>query len=296
MTTTAPVNDELLFHFRELVKEQLDKGESFDDAWDTAERQFGTLRKYEDECRTLRLREQLVPSKAMVGSLVAMVLVIGWLTFEVHSFGGKSNMLHAQTTSPSNEKSNLHDLTGQIMDEQGKPLAGAQVLLILKTWPNNRFQQKAFNTKTDSQGQYTFEKMVPDDGQYAVLVTAVPDGYAFRSTYILEKKPTGPPKPIDIKLERASPVDVVVKDGDGNPIKDAEFFVARREPKESEQNLIYFLGSEPVHVKTGKEGQAKVNVLKPEDKGKIYIKSPSGDWIEKSFVVPKEGRPIEITL
>lgn len=53
------VREELMFHFRELVQEQLASGKSFDAAWDTAQARFGSLARYESDCLLLRLKQRM---------------------------------------------------------------------------------------------------------------------------------------------------------------------------------------------------------------------------------------------
>jgi RNA polymerase sigma-70 factor (ECF subfamily) len=57
-------------------------------------------------------------------------------------------------------------LTGQVLDRNGKPVAGATVSLI---GPDST------QTRTNAQGQYAFNRGHPDDGEYLVGVTA--DGF-----------------------------------------------------------------------------------------------------------------------
>jgi hypothetical protein len=47
-------------------------------------------------------------------------------------------------------------LEGTVMDEQGRAVQGAQVLVTRKTWPRNRYRQDPFETKTDPAGRYAF--------------------------------------------------------------------------------------------------------------------------------------------
>ncbi len=81
----------------------------------------------------------------------------------------------------------MSDFSGTVMDESGKPLADADLLVILKTWPNDRYMQQDFYAKSDSEGHFTFPKLVPVNRQYAVQVVAAKKGYAFKSAYQLKQ-------------------------------------------------------------------------------------------------------------
>lgn len=295
--TTINAGDELLFHFRELVKEKIVAGQSFDDAWNAAEENFGSLRRYEDECREIRLRDKLFPGRIAVGALVVMALMITWLSFEVRSVGHSGEVL-AQTISATAGKpaSNpLQNLSGQVLDKDDRPLKEARVLLILKTWPNDRYQQEDFDTVTDSDGRYRFEALVPASERHAVMVVAYKAGHAFRSKYDYVKRPTGKREDVNLQLPNANEVTLIIKNENGKPESGVEVRPSQRKPKSGEESVIYFQGSETLTSSSDDQGKVKLNCFEAGDQAEVYLKQADGEWQSKKFKVPAEGNvPISL--
>src|SRR5262249_18312985 len=145
----ADVQDELLFHFRSLVEGKQAEGLAFDEAWQAAERQFGSVGHYADECRAIRLSDPgtLAPAGRLALALLAG-LVGGWVG-EIRGLKDRPWSLAAPESAPEGNAATpvgggkKNDVTGVIVDSDGRPVADARILAILKTWPNNRYQQQA---------------------------------------------------------------------------------------------------------------------------------------------------------
>ena len=78
------IDEELMFHLRSLVEDNLAKGMSFDDAWRNAQERFGSLRRYARACRRAsparRLIFQVIPA---LGFLIVVGLFVGSLMVEL---------------------------------------------------------------------------------------------------------------------------------------------------------------------------------------------------------------------
>lgn len=311
MASATDTTDELMFHFRELLKAKLESGLAFDAAWDAAERQFGQIRHYEEECRSLRLKEQLFPGRLLAGALTVMGLLLGWMALELHSVGTSHGQLLAQTRTlaapvvvgptalaatpkKEDETEKLHDLTGQFTDAAGQPLAEALVLLILKTWPNNRYQQEDFHTKTDAAGRYKFEQLIPEGRQYAVMVTAYKPGSATTSKYILLRNPVGVPEPVNLQLAAAVKTPLVIKDSSGKPLA-ATVLPSGRVTKAGDDHLVYFQGSEILKLQANASGEVTLDCFEAGDTANVYVRMGAGEWVKKAFMVPADGAVTEIT-
>lgn len=87
------IDEELLFHLRLLIDDNLAKGMPTDAAWHEAQIRFGSFRRYADECRRVFSRgHQLSQRLSAVGLLVLSVL-LGWVVIEVRAL--RQAQLHA---------------------------------------------------------------------------------------------------------------------------------------------------------------------------------------------------------
>jgi hypothetical protein len=312
-TADGDVNDELMFHFRALLNEKLAAGLTFDAAWEEAERQFGPMRRYENECHALQLEKRLNGRMAGGLAMVLLLPLVGWFAFEVPA-GRLNNEVHLlrqdlqalrqeqnqrlarfRVDGDGGDPAEAVDLTGVVHGEDNRPLADATVLVILKTWPGGVYQQEAFTAKTGKEGGFKLPGLIPAANRYAILVAALKEGFAFKSVYQLkETKPIEKPDAITLRLERASQVTLVVRDGSGRPIPNAHVTPSARNSLLGESHLIYFQGSEPAHRMTDAEGRVSLDCFLTGDRAEVYLRLPGDDWGSREFDVADDNSVIEV--
>lgn len=193
------------------------------------------------------------------------------------------------------------DLTGKVTDTNGAPIAEADVLLIVKTWPNNRFRQDDYAVKTDGNGQFTLKGRIPLDGQYVVNAAVVPKGHAIVSKYVLVRDPAGEePNQIEFQAPRSTTVRMTITDDAGKPLENALVAPSARFPESGdEEHLVYHQGSRPTWKKSNADGLVEIDWFAPGDIGKVRVRPRGGDWqevdvpsIDPSF----EGAPVTIAV
>lgn len=301
----AELTDELMFHFRSLVIEKVDSGLPVAAAWNQAEEQFGPVRRYEERCREQLLADRILKERLAVGAVMAIAVVAAWGAFYRPSIG-ESSPLRAGVAllapagaveAAADPASDSHDFTGTVQDSKGQPLADARLLVILKTWPNGRYQQADLSATSDKEGRFQFADLVPKNSQYAIHCTALKDGYAFRSNYQLDDKaPFSKPKNLTLKLDSAVDLNFVIQDAAGKPIAGAS--VAPRSRKHGKtEHLIYFQGSEDTWRTTDVEGRANLKCFQAGDKTTVAFRAAEGgEWTEQEIVVPAKDGSLTITL
>lgn len=307
------VNDELMYHFRELVNEKLAEGLSFDAAWDWAEQQFGPMRRYEDECRTAQVLASNKRRYFVGVVLVAVIALVVWslvehprspsrndvrlLRDEVDSLRQEQAARKAEAGigGPVRRISGGFDLTGAVVDDKGEPLSQATVLIIRKTWPGGGYRQEAFTATTNDQGSFALPEFVPADDQYGIQVAVLKEGFAFQSAYQLkDQKPIEKPDPIALRLERASNVTLVVHDANGQPIANARVIPSSRKPRDGADHLVYFHGSDPVQCATDAAGRVSLNCFMPGDQAEIFLQLPGDKWNSREFEVSSDNQVVEL--
>ncbi|MFO0945176.1 MAG: hypothetical protein U1D30_04400 [Planctomycetota bacterium] len=298
------LDDELMFHFRQLVEDKLATGCSFDEAWKEAERLFGPVRRHEIECLREEFSQKRARRPATLIVTCALVVVGGfWFTQ-----GWRRNQLElaAKQADLANEKIKAADsltknpsagarvpLLGTVVDIEDRPIEGAQLLLIVKTWPNGRYQQASHHSETGMDGTFHIENIIPKNDRHAVLVAAVKEGYAFRSIYRI--KENGHWEPVRLVLEPASTITLEVHDEKDQPIANARVFPSERRSRAGETNLIYFMGSEPIHATTDADGKVPLNFFAAGDQAEVYVQFPGEEWQNRKIEIPTNGNFIRIS-
>jgi hypothetical protein len=307
------VHDELMFHFRELVNDRLAAGLPFEAAWNEAEQQFGSMRRYDFECRSLDLAQRF---KWRAVALLAGLVVAAWawwsaievpgrrvgselslLRQEVQSLrDGQAALVARAVAAPQEDPTTRPvDLAGVVLADDGKPLSEATVFAILKTWPQGNYQQEAFTATTQADGRFQLPGLVPADDRYAIQVAALKDGFAFKSTYQLkQRKPIARPDPISLQLERAAHVTLVVRDASGQPVVGAVVIPSSRKPRQGNQHLVYFQGSQAAQRTTDAQGRVSLDCFLAGDRAEVYVQVPGNDWNSRKFEVTGEDSVVEL--
>lgn len=182
------------------------------------------------------------------------------------------------------------DLTGTVTTSSGEPIAEADVLLIVKTWPNNRYRQDDYAVKTDKEGKFILKKKIPLSGQYGVNAAAIAEGHALTSQYVLVKDAGGnAPDELKFELSPATSTCIVITDESGKPIAKALVAPSARVTEDDEEYLVYHQGSNPVWQKTDEDGSVTLTWFAAGDVAKINIRPRGGEWSETSFDVTDNG-------
>jgi Carboxypeptidase regulatory-like domain len=284
--TDSPVNsqeidEELMFHLRLLIDDNLARGMPPDNAWQEAQRRFGSLRRYAEACRNSArggIVSWLAPAAAL---FLAGVFCGSWLLM--------TGQQHPPTVAP-------HDLTGRVVDRRGNPLADATLLVILKTWPGGRYQQEPFTATSNSAGQFRLPELIPAEGQFAVQVAAVRSGYALASSYRLLPGP-GPHsfEPVTLALGEASPVTLVVQDSSGRSVARARVVPASRRSPDGERHLVYLQGSEPIQAVADAAGRVSLDCFALGDQAEVFIQLPGKEWEPHEIRIPKNAMTITVS-
>lgn len=284
------VHDELLFHVHALVEDNLVAGMSKQDAWDDAQRRFGSLPAYVAACRPGHglARATMV---VLVAALVASCGLLAWAWDRIGTL--RDELAHVRQATVESVRQNT--LSGKVLDAAGKPLVQADVLVIVKTWPDGRYRQQAFAAHSDRKGRFALTYDIPRTGPYAVQLAAVKQGYAFESTYQLKQQADQPLDAIELRLASAARCALIVRDELGQPIAGARVVPSVRHTAEGEKHGIYFQANAPVQTRANAAGRTPLDVFRGGERAQIYVQVPGSDWQQHTIDIPTDGGDIAVS-
>jgi hypothetical protein len=293
------VDDELMFHFQSLIEDDMAKGMTLSDAWQSARRKFGSLPHYSRRCRDLdAISRRRLWSAGAVGA-VLVLCIVGWTMIQVRTM---RLLLRQELAAASAAAAAKHsgdaewkDFEGQVLDCNDHPLPRADVLVVVKTWPHGVYRQQASCLRTDDEGRFRLVGAVPAKGQSAVHLTAYKSGYAFTSIYQQRSATSESPFAASaVRLPTAAAVTLVVHDEAGRPAVARVAPQWRRSPS-GEDHLVYFQASEPVQQTTDAMGRIELACFEPGDRAEIYLQLPGRDWVRRTVEIPKDGNVVVVS-
>ena len=160
-------------------------------------------------------------------------------------------------------------IQGKVMDTSGKAVPDAKVIVVRKSWPGGRFRMDSLQGKTDTKGEFRFEKFVSGNIKYEFMLTVIEGGFAMTSEYRgMDNK--GQADPVMLKLEPADPVTFNVTDASGNPVAGAVLSPKQRQTGRKVPHMNYPINRKAVSYKTDSSGKATLTAWKPGESGELF--------------------------
>lgn len=307
---TQEIDDELLFHFRAMVDDNLAAGMPLDSAWSKAQARFGSFQQYSETCRNVAGGGRAMIRRLPVWGIGGILLLLAFVLFQVQSMAQQQKALaqaelaqaaamravlakDAQPVVPvavQDKAAVKRDLIGTLRDDAGQPVAGAKLLVIRKTWPKGRYRQEDFHATSDEKGNFRLSKLVPPQGQFAFHVAAVKPGFTIASVYhLIEEGDDAELASIDLKLGSALPLTLIVKDAKGQAVPNAKVVPFQRQAPDGAENGVYFQASKPIVLVANEKGEVPLAYFAKGDEAKVYVQLPGDDWNEHPIQVPDLG-------
>ncbi len=279
------IDDEIDFHIECQVDALVRRGLSEEEARRQTLARFGDRRQIARQCH----RIQLAPARMIAWAAIAMVAialsVIGWLGWSLASLrlehANLVEQMNAALTSanpspPAGDRvvpglqddSKTKTLSGKVLDMDGKPVAGAKILLIHKSWRDG-YNQEDHSTESGADGEWKFENLYRTDVQNAFLVTVVADGYEMKSDYELHK-PGKSPGEISFRLKPAPARTITFQDAEGQPLAETDVVLLSRKSG-AKEHMLYEQNALDAKKVTDEEGKAEFSCLLQGDQAKFGI-------------------------
>ena len=180
------------------------------------------------------------------------------------------------STSAANgfQRDKKFDLTGTVTDADGNAVSSARIVLVHKSWPNNRFRMKTYASKTNEEGKFIFRKQYYSNQPSEFLVTVVANGMAMTSDYI-ENQSGDHLDPLKFELEKAIDKTFVFNEG-GKPLSKTRVFAKSRTSKSGDEHFIYPISASKLTLQTDANGKVKMNIFQPGDRVVIGMHRKGG--------------------
>jgi hypothetical protein len=192
------IDDELDFHIACRVDELVDSGMSKEEAQSKADSEFGARDAIAQQCRKINYGNRITVGRFAIFGFLAALLAIGWLGWELVAQKNANSLLNQKlaemnlaSVSPwlgagmaAAKQEGPTDVHGAVTDAEGTPIAGAKVLLIVKSWPGGRFAMQPLQTHTEDDGSFSFASAFAKGARSEFLVTVLADGWLMTSDYV----------------------------------------------------------------------------------------------------------------
>lgn len=179
------------------------------------------------------------------------------------------------------------DVQGRILDDSGVPIANAHVLVVVKTWPDESYFQRAYLAMSSADGQFHIDDVYPVNEVYEVQVAALADYRTLQSSYYPNCR--GALDPLEFKLSTSSDFELIVKSEQGSALAGVEVLLHGRVAKGGEQHTVYFDSAQPIMRITDATGHVALPYFKPGDTATVMVRVPDGQWKSYDVVVPTTG-------
>ena len=158
---------------------------------------------------------------------------------------------------------------GSILNEAGEPVAGAKVLLMYKSWPNNRFRMERAVAKTDEAGLFVFPSKYRTTQKCAFLVSVIADGQTMTSEYVTNMDGKKLP-PVILETEAAIKKNFLLEDSDGDPLVNAVVYPLKRDAA-GKEFMIYPVSASDAATKTDADGKVDLNMFTGGDEVSLGV-------------------------
>lgn len=266
-------------------------GMSEQDARRKAFERFGNASRYAAQCHLATVRGLATWHRLHLAMTIGLVAAVGWLWYR--STGPSSGSLMELAELPPGIASMLDndwtgDVRGRLVDERGKPIASAHVLVVVKTWPDQSYFQRAYTAASGPDGRFVIENVHPTDERYEVQIAAVADNRVLKSSY--HQLTSGSLQPLEIELPASSGFGLKVESEQGGVLSGVEVLPHGRVEADGDEHIVYFDSAQPIIRITNAAGRVELPYFRTGDTATVMLRVPNGEWESREVIVPANGR------
>lgn len=285
------IEEEITFHLASRTQEYMTGGMSADGARRAALKRFGDATRVAVECQAAEVRRLATWHRLHLAITTLLFISVG--VFCLTSMRPEGGRLALSQLPPGivslldNDWSG--DVTGRILDERGRPIDAAHVLVVVKTWPDHSYFQRAYAVVTGPDGQFLIEDVHSVTEPFAVQIAVVAEKRVLKSAY--HRRTAGQLKPLVFELPPSTGLALRVEaEGGGERLAGVEVLPHVRVESSGAEHLVYFDSAQPIVRQTNDEGRVELPYFQPGDKVSVMLRMPQGEWESRDIIVPAAGK------
>lgn len=296
--SVANANHEILeeigFHLISSANDKIDAGLEPQEAQEIALNRFGDVQLVVQECKEVSNVRHVILHR--FHQLATTVLLCSTATMTLLLVNGGKNRIQSSAIAKNlssatgySVEATSGDIVGVVQGEHG-PIAAANVLAVVKTWPPNGFRQQSYMTTTGPDGSFEIEDVYAPTFEYEVQVAAIAEGHSLNSEY--KSSSTGVLKPFNFRLKKGAPFKLKFESGDGEPVEGVCAFPFRRIESDGKQHNVYFSSADPIVQKSSPSGDVSMPYFFPGERATVFVRFPNSEWQTRELVVPDDERVV----
>lgn len=288
----ASIKEEIDFHLNESIDEYVQDGMAVAPARRAALNRFGDVSQVVKECRSASSVDQAICHRLHMLVTVGLVIAVVALVVARRPQTDTLSTTNAAAPPVSDDAANsvAGDIHGRVVDEDSQPIGQANVLAVVKTWPQNGYRQQAYTATTNEDGEFTIDNVYPLGEEYHIQIATVADKRLLRSTYIRSEGEQL--EPVVFHLPATEAFALRIEGVDGESVVGAEVFPHRRIDDSGEDHLVYFDSADPIIRRSNHDGVVELPYFVAGDRATIYLRLPDREWHTREVVVPPNGNVV----
>ena len=297
-TAAASSNDEvkqeLEFHLMSSANDLHNSGLNIEDAQSEAYEKFGDLKKVLRDCGEVGSSGQRLWQRAhllITTGLVICVAVLFARQLQPNLTPAEQKL--SMATGFSFEETH-GDVFGDVSDPAGEAISNANVIVVVKTWPEGGYRQQSYMATTDSSGSFCIEDVYPPDHNYEVQVSVVAEGRLLTSRYV--DMASGVLDRFAFELQPTNLFEIRFEDENGQPLEHVAAFPSSRTDQDGNRHQVYVMGSAPIVLRSNEQGTIPITQFTQGEQVAIAVRFPDEeDWQIRKLVVPKDKQVVVMT-
>lgn len=291
------IEEELAFHIAERTREHVAEGVPEDEAKRLALQRFGDASRVAAECHAASIGGLVLWHRLHLVMTAALTVAVAILAFQ--GLGLRNETWMKLTQLPPGIASMLDndwtgDVTGRILDERQRPIANANVMVVVKTWPDQSYFQRAYAAISNADGRFHIDNVHPVNERYEVQIAAVADRRALTSSY--HSQSAGELEPIVLELRRSSGVVLQVESPQGTTLAGVEVLPQGRVDADGSRHLVYFDSAQSLVRRTDIACRVELPFFNPGDNAQVLVRTSGEEWEPRDIIVPPAGEVVTIRV
>lgn len=292
LTISSEIDEEIAFHLAQRKHDLMGSGMNENDAELAANERFGDAQRIAAECFSVSMtgttwfhRMHLVVT---IG-LICVVSILAWIvsqpSIEPDLPPGIAAVLREDWSG---------GVTGLVLDESQQPIAGANVLVAVKTWPGGSYFQRPYACQTKTDGTFSIGNVRPVNQLYEVQVAVVAKGLAMRSQY--QSFHAGESKPFQFELPAADTFRLKLASSTGISLSGIDVIPVERTDTSGSRELVYFDTARPITRQADATGTIELSCFQPGDQAVLMVRCEDEDWQRVRVEIPADRQTFEVQV